>query len=292
MSSVRKPNAFTLVELLVVIGIISVLVSLLLPSLQKARAQAQALSCLANMRQIGLAIRLYANEHQDQLPPFADMLFNNPWTRLNVKNVNLPAGATDPLFRTDIMTTNFAYCFADYIFPYLKVKKVFNCPVTYPVAGYPQDTSEYCHYGMNRWVSNFANGAYSYVTFGRAPTKYGQIHRASEVCLLGEAGLGGQVFGQMCAGEVHEFWYNQGTDLYRHGTISTPINGYHACYYGYDGSRGGANMIFCDGSGRWMNGLTPGLFSSSTYTGTSATPFGTRRDADVDQQRLWFPWTR
>jgi len=62
-------KAFTLVELLVVIGIIAVLIAILLPALNKARIQARTLSCLANIRQITMAARLYAMDNNDWLPP-------------------------------------------------------------------------------------------------------------------------------------------------------------------------------------------------------------------------------
>jgi prepilin-type N-terminal cleavage/methylation domain-containing protein len=66
-ASVRS-SGFTLVELLVVVGIISVLIAILLPSLQLARASARKLSCLSNMRQVGTALMMYANESKGYFP--------------------------------------------------------------------------------------------------------------------------------------------------------------------------------------------------------------------------------
>ncbi|MDD2710942.1 MAG: DUF1559 domain-containing protein [Verrucomicrobiae bacterium] len=71
--------AFTLVELLVVLAIISILASLLMSGVTKARDKAKQISCMNNLKQLSTAILMYAQEHEDRLPPLWGALGDNWW---------------------------------------------------------------------------------------------------------------------------------------------------------------------------------------------------------------------
>ncbi len=69
VSNGRRRLCFTIIELLVVVSIIAILVAILLPALNKAREKAQAIQCLANLKQIGVGMATYLGDNDDTLPP-------------------------------------------------------------------------------------------------------------------------------------------------------------------------------------------------------------------------------
>ncbi len=87
----QHSKSFTLIELLVVVAIIAVLVAILLPALQCARQLAKTALCASNLRQMGMALMMYADEHNGRLPAVYDYNGNYTWlAALVVKNNYLP----------------------------------------------------------------------------------------------------------------------------------------------------------------------------------------------------------
>jgi len=106
----RSGLAFSLVELLVVIGIIALLAALLLPTLGKAKESGRGAACLNNLRQIGIVLNIWINEHDNKLPELYDPLINLTAVATNV------ASLTNKITVDQLLTND------------LDSKQVFRCP--------------------------------------------------------------------------------------------------------------------------------------------------------------------
>jgi prepilin-type processing-associated H-X9-DG protein len=141
-----------------VVAIIALLAALLLPTLTKAKAKAQGIQCLSNVKQLQLAWWLYADDHEDWLVPNTFWATNRTcWVR-NLMNFD-PANSDN---------TNIAKLLTSTLGPYLKTPAVYRCPgdrSTVRISG--RDYARVRSVSMNSWMASLVDSGHGYWTFWR-----------------------------------------------------------------------------------------------------------------------------
>lgn len=179
MSAIARPSrnrdhAFTLVELLVVIGIIAVLVSMLLPSLNKARESSRKVACASNMRSVGQAILMYTNANKGVLPFAYSTGYNTDWMNLVINALDSKQSATFGGNRSG------------------GIRNMFRCPSA-PLPDSPDGVILSTYSTHPRLMPNMdsldrlKNGLTGSTTLTLKPYKLAKVKRSSEIVMLFEA---------------------------------------------------------------------------------------------------------
>ena len=148
-----RNRAFTLIELLVVISVISLLMGILVPALNKAKAKARRTVCMSNLKQIGVAFKVYLDDNRDIMPSASEF----------------PSLVTDP--------NDYGYrpAITKFLMPSLKDKEVFKCPADLPVNYYKLWGLSYEYYARM-----YSGRAFSTSRMGQQGVKERNMHVMSD----------------------------------------------------------------------------------------------------------------
>jgi len=241
---------FTLIELLVVIAIIALLAAILFPVFESVREKARQSTCQSNLKQLGLGVSQYCQDYDGYFP------LENDLRGLGISGMFYCGGSNG--------TNALYYSWPDRLYPYVKSSQIFNCPdgTSATVEGAGHDPSQYCHYGLNIFLTQYCNGkttnggtANIFNTYSEA-----QIARSESIVMLSDySGHEGNQVGQ--EGVDADFGFGAGgistgdTMDYMSLPAATGATGYACatstfrCFYDPVSNRhsSGANYTFCDG---------------------------------------------
>lgn len=247
----RKRNAFTLVELLVVIGIIALLIGILLPSLSRALDAARSVKCLSQLRVLGQINLMYCNENKDQLFP---MRWPGNPNITGSTSMGMDKVLERFLQRTNFKTTMWVCPSAD------RVVMTTQFPLTYGVNNgvhtKPEyDTSVAAPYPLVMWKRGSSSGTIKFYSL----RKLTSLKRPTEIVQIADGSLSSGAWtttGELAytSADVTEMWNpNYALDPINKlgGWSWTPnqdipgLSNYHLRYR-HNGNRYG-NVVFLDG---------------------------------------------
>lgn len=158
----RHRRAFTLVELLIVIGIIAVLMAMLLPALQTARENAKRVACASNLRQLGMGIIMYAGENKGKIPGIVRN-GNNPLPVTIYLGPSYPIAFSPPSCEGLINYETMSTYVSGVDLSSKSIGGVWTCP-DFDIEAY-HDVQQFGTYWLTEWSWGIQEGGYSY--FGR-----------------------------------------------------------------------------------------------------------------------------
>jgi prepilin-type N-terminal cleavage/methylation domain-containing protein/prepilin-type processing-associated H-X9-DG protein len=256
----KRRNGFTLVELLVVIGIISVLISMLLPALNKVRQSAWRISCQSQMKQVAYAMLMYANENHQTLP----LIYGR---------------ATDPTANAYAVKDSWIWLIAPYVSNNYGTQddagdglvRLFTCPAYHSTVGNGPDGTDVhvqrtydLSYSSDTYFSG--SGARPFPFGGISGTKLGQIKHPTEKAMVLEVWYTGPGNLYLYSNDTNNWGveYDHLAPLPKPDLASSPYAAYNKAPHS-GGSSYGANVAYCDGHVEWTRYDSNGYLSLNIW---------------------------
>jgi prepilin-type N-terminal cleavage/methylation domain-containing protein/prepilin-type processing-associated H-X9-DG protein len=225
-----KNRGFTLIELLVVIAIIAILAAILFPVFAKAREKARQTSCLSNLKQLGVATLMYAQDYDEKWMP------NAPWRSDAAPGWTTHSAAGAPQAK---------------LAPYIKNLQIFACPSrsdgkcstsATPMLGalaYPPEFSgKQVNYGPNR-IGNLG------LPGPANPQTLNSMGNAADIPAWADTTYGTAIGAQRCVAYPKLAWPNACN--YATYMVTNPGD--------YSVHNGGSNLCFFDGHAKWLQSM-------------------------------------